>query len=238
MVLSVERSRLGFPQHSGDSHRLAREARRSLAMGEKKFLAKLTKKLGREPSAEELSTARELLKARKQAAADAAAAEAPAAPTVPAAAKSAQKRPAAAPAAAAAAKKPRAAKKLPQKEGPEYREPSTPSAPSAPSAPSHPRTDRTPPNLPTPASTAGAPCLALPRSRGIDGHDREDGGGGQAAQGSLPYYGPTSRRPTYHGCTTVAALAKAAFAKAALAKAALAVLAETLATMCLITMCY
>ena len=86
----------------------------------KKLVATLTKKLGREPTTDEIKKAKKLLKARKQAAAEAAAVEAPTAPTVPAAAPSAQKRPAAAPAAAAAAKKPRAPKKLPQKEDPEY----------------------------------------------------------------------------------------------------------------------
>jgi hypothetical protein len=47
-------------------------------MGEKKLRAKLTKELGREPTADELTTASKLLKAKKQAAADA-----PVTPTVP-----------------------------------------------------------------------------------------------------------------------------------------------------------
>ena len=47
-------------------------------MGEKKLRAKLTKELGREPTADELTTASKLLKARKQTAADA-----PVTPTVP-----------------------------------------------------------------------------------------------------------------------------------------------------------
>ena len=144
------------------SHRLprARTQQSLLPMG-KKLVATLTKKLGREPTTDEIKKAKKLLKARKQAAAEAAAVEAPTAPTVPAAAPSAQKRPAAAPAAAAAAKKPRAPKKLPQKEDPEYREPSAPSAPSAPSTPSAP----CPPCPPAP--DPAHPCLyrrrTLPR---------------------------------------------------------------------------
>jgi len=47
-------------------------------MGEKKLRAMLTKELGREPTADELTTASKLLKARKQTAADA-----PVTPTVP-----------------------------------------------------------------------------------------------------------------------------------------------------------
>ena len=116
------------------------------------LIAKLIKKLGREPTKDEIAEAKAQLKARRQAAADAAAAnEAPKAPPpVPAATTSAQKRPAAAPAAAAAAKKQRAPKKLQLGDGLDC-EPSAPCAPSAPSAPPRPR--------------ASAP-FAPPRSRG------------------------------------------------------------------------
>jgi len=75
--------------------------------------AKLTKKLGREPSADELTTASSKLKAKKQATAHAPVTPmlpAPVTPTLPAAATSAQKRSATDPAPAAAPKKPRVAK--------------------------------------------------------------------------------------------------------------------------------
>jgi hypothetical protein len=63
-------------QHSRSASPGGRHA--ALAMGEKKLRAKLTKELGREPTADELTTASKLLKAKKQAAADA-----PVTPTVP-----------------------------------------------------------------------------------------------------------------------------------------------------------
>ena len=75
--------------------------------------AKLTKKLGREPSADELTTASSKLKAKKQATAHAPVTPmlpAPVTPTLPAAATSAQKRSATDPDPAAAPKKPRVAK--------------------------------------------------------------------------------------------------------------------------------
>mmetsp|Transcript_10754 Transcript_10754/g.21812 ORF Transcript_10754/g.21812 Transcript_10754/m.21812 type:complete len:182 (+) Transcript_10754:66-611(+) len=110
-------------------------------MGKKNLIEKLTKKLKREPTAQEIETAKQLLQAKKRAAAQAAPAEATetatapaAAPTAPAAAPTApaaaasepgtssgQKRAADAPAAApGAARAPKKPKSLPQKESPEY----------------------------------------------------------------------------------------------------------------------